>query len=94
MTLTFFRPVNENIIGSWKFRLTAKDREGQSAQETLHILVRQYRRSRLVNHQFNIEFSFKDWDPSLTKNWQWNVRPNIAFNLLLTYKRITFDSLF
>ena len=76
MTLIFFRPVNENIIGSWKFRLTAKDREGQTAQETLHILVRQYRRSRLVNHQFNIEFSFKDWDPSLTKNWQWNVRPN------------------
>ena len=86
MTLIFFRPVNENIIGSWKFRLTAKDREGQTAQETLHILVRQYRRSRLVNHQFNIEFSFKDWDPSLTKNWQWNVRPNIASNLLLTYK--------
>jgi len=64
-------PVSENIIGVWKFRLIAMDREGKSASTSLEIRVRQYRRSRLVNHQFNIEFSFTDWDPASTRDWQW-----------------------
>ena len=69
-----FRPANVDDVGRWKFRLFASDKEGEKVSDILEIVVRQYSRSRLVNHQFNIEFSFTDWDPSATRHWEWMVR--------------------
>ena len=68
------RPANEDDVGRWKFRLFASDKEGEKVSDILEIVVRQYSRSRLVNHQFNIEFSFTDWDPQATRHWEWMVR--------------------
>ena len=68
-----YRPANEDDVGRWKFRLYASDKEGRKVSDILEIVVRQYARSRLVNHQFNIEFSFTDWDPLATKYWEWMV---------------------
>lgn len=70
--------MNENDIGRWRFLLTAIDSEGESVSDTLEIMVRQYPSSRLVNHQFNIEFAFKDWDPATTWAWEWVVSAGAA----------------
>ena len=59
--------------------MIASDKEGQRVSDILEIMVRQYSRSRLVNHQFNIEFSFTDWDPAATKHWEWMVREHLKY---------------
>ena len=58
----------------------AQDRQGQSASDNLEIVVRQYSGSRLVNHQFEIEFSFAQWNPNLLRNWKIQVRVPIYQN--------------
>ena len=77
-------------MGRWKFRLFASDKEGEKVSDILEIVVRQYSRSRLVNHQFNIEFSFTDWDPQATRHWEWMVRylkSFYTFGAFLRYQR-------
>ena len=67
------RPVNENDIGRWNFRLVATDRQGQSATADLEVAVRQFPRSRLINHYFELELAFGSRPPAAHKNWEWKV---------------------
>ena len=69
----FFRPVDENDIGRWRFVVYALDSSGQSAEDTLEIVVRQFSGSRLINHQLEVEFSFINWKPNIVRNWEWMV---------------------
>ena len=69
-----YRPVDENIIGRWRFVLLAADKEGLSAQDVLQVTVRQFPGSRRINHQFELEMSFTEWRPNLINNWGWMVR--------------------
>lgn len=65
--------MDENDIGRWRFLVYAVDSNGQSAKDTLEIVVRQFSGSRLINHQLEVEFSFVNWKPNLVRNWEWMV---------------------
>ena len=77
--LKHFRPVDENIIGRWRFVLLAADNEGLSAQDVLQVTVRQFTGSRRINHQFELELTFTEWRPNLINNWGWMVRTQNTF---------------
>ena len=74
----FALPFDENGIGQYIFNIVATNSGGFSVSDKLEIVVRQYSKARLVNHQFNVEFSFANWRPEATKGWEWHVS---IFNL-------------
>jgi len=55
------------------FKIEATDSAGLSVTENLEIVVRQYQGSRVVSHQFTIEFSFTNRSTSFVKDWPWMV---------------------
>ena len=69
----FALPFDENGIGRYIFNIVATNSKGLSVSDNLEIIVRQYSGARLVNHQFNVEFSFANWRPGATKGWEWHV---------------------
>ncbi len=69
-------PVDENDVGWWSFHLVATDRQGQSAKAELEVAVRQFPRSRLINHYFEMELAFKP--SSGHKNWEWKVKEDMS----------------
>ena len=74
----FALPFDENGIGRYTFNIVATNSKQQSAMDKLEIVVRQYPSVRLVNHQFNVEFSFTNWRPEATKGWEWHVSKKCA----------------
>lgn len=78
----FALPFDENGIGRYTFNVVATNSRGLSVQDKLEIVVRQYSGARLVNHQFNIEFSFANWRPEATKGWEWHVSFNSGKGML------------
>ena len=55
----------------------ATNSRGQSVFDKLEIFVRQYPGARLINHQFNVEFSGK-----IKPGWEWHVSEFYNFNLV------------
>jgi hypothetical protein len=76
--LIMCRPVDENDVGLWPFRLVATDRQGQSADESLEIILREFPGNRLVNHEFEMTFTFTNWAPNTIADWQWKVRTGLT----------------
>ncbi len=70
--------MNENDVGWWNFTLTATDRQGQSTSDLLEVRVRQFPRSRLVNHYFELELSFASRVASVVRNWEWRVLERLS----------------
>ena len=64
----FALPFDENGIGRYTFNIVATNSRGQSVLDKLEIFVRQYSGARLINHQFNVEFSGK-----IKPGWEWHV---------------------
>jgi len=63
--------MNENDVGVWPFRLVATDRQGQSAEDTLEIVLREFPGYRRVNHEFELTFTFTNWAPNTVADWEW-----------------------
>ena len=64
----FALPFDENGIGRYTFNIVATNSRQQSVFDKLEIFVRQYPGARLINHQFNVEFSGK-----IKPGWEWHV---------------------
>ena len=64
----------ESDISRWRYQLIAEDRQGQSASDWLEVVVRQFSGSRLLNHEFEVAFSFTGTvRPALLRKWEWMV---------------------
>jgi len=68
----FALPFDENGIGRYTFNIVATNSRQQSVFDKLEIFVRQYPGARLINHQFNVEFSGK-----IKPGWEWHMLDKI-----------------